>query len=256
MSKKDVALIHQVIPVHDLIRTHLEKIVDDTKLLKAIRVAASNGFEVDDKYYALTDDSNIYRVTMAMHPSYKLAYFKQQQWPEDWVEQVLSIVRKVWKEKYLPQVKPLSMKPVSGTADAIDEWEFGLHAEQSSADALELYLSTGTIPCTDPIAYWHAQCKSGVIPEALAKMALDYLSVPASSTDVKHAFSLSGRVVTPLCSSLEDESIRATVLLNSWLSIPGLVTEKVFKNHLVVGWKRGKNCAATQAALDAAEAAA
>ncbi|KIJ27720.1 hypothetical protein M422DRAFT_190652, partial [Sphaerobolus stellatus SS14] len=100
MSKKDVATIHQVIPIHDTIRTGLDKICEEEKLLKAICIAASNGFEISDKYYSLTDDSIVY----FMHPSYKLAYFKQQQWEKEWMDRVLEIVNGIWKNRYLPHL--------------------------------------------------------------------------------------------------------------------------------------------------------
>ncbi|KIJ43404.1 hypothetical protein M422DRAFT_119269, partial [Sphaerobolus stellatus SS14] len=100
MSKKDVATIHQVIPIHDIIHTSLNKICEEEKLLKAIRITTSNGFEISDKYYSLTDDSIVYHVAMVMHPSYKLAYFKQQQWEKEWMDRVLEIVNGIWKNRY------------------------------------------------------------------------------------------------------------------------------------------------------------
>jgi hypothetical protein len=50
--------------------------VDDTTLLPAVRAAALRGIVMMNKYYALTDDSSIYRVAMSkfgqsLHPNYE-----------------------------------------------------------------------------------------------------------------------------------------------------------------------------------------
>ncbi|KAI0061452.1 hypothetical protein BV25DRAFT_1771677, partial [Artomyces pyxidatus] len=48
----------------------------------------------------------------------------------------------------------------------------------------------------------------------------------ASSTDVERAFSRGSLNVSRLRHSLSDESTRAATVLQSWMSIPGLVHEK------------------------------
>jgi hypothetical protein len=93
-------------------------------------------------------------------------------------------------------------------------------------------------------------------------MAKDYLSCPgelffiylphetyniyfvkcsATSINVERLFSFSGKVVSPLRTHLNDESIQATVLLNSWLTFPELDVRRDFEERLVKGWKRGQN---------------
>ena len=60
----------------------------------------------------------------------------------------------------------------------------------------------------------------------------------ATSIDCERAFSLAGRVVSPLQASLGDESVRACVLLNSWSQIPGLLGKEEMQLLLEEGWKR------------------
>ena len=60
----------------------------------------------------------------------------------------------------------------------------------------------------------------------------------ATSIDCERAFSLAGRVVSPLRASLNDESVRACVMLNSWSQIPGLLGKEEMEFLLEEGWKR------------------
>ncbi|KAJ6534286.1 hypothetical protein B0H19DRAFT_881596, partial [Mycena capillaripes] len=44
-------------------------------------------------YYARTDESNVYRIAMILHPGLKLAYFKKQRWPQALIDTAKSITR-------------------------------------------------------------------------------------------------------------------------------------------------------------------
>lgn len=98
----------------------------------------------------------------------------------------------------------------------------------TSADALEEYLSA---PCLsdvdDPLQHWNVFFTSSNNPEkrALARMATDFLSAPASSTDVERAFSRGGLTVSKRRHSLNDESTRAATILSSWAQVGGLIPE-------------------------------
>ena len=56
-------------------------------------------------------------------------------------------------------------------------------------------------------------------------MALDFLSAPASSTDIERAFSRGGLTVSKRRHSLSDESTRAATVLSSWATVKGLIPE-------------------------------
>ncbi|KAK0433216.1 uncharacterized protein EV420DRAFT_1234592, partial [Desarmillaria tabescens] len=61
----------------------------------------------------------------------------------------------------------------------------------------------------------------------LARMALDFLSAPATLTDVEQVFSYSGLVVNKHHHNLSLESTRANVILNSWGKVEGLIPKKI-----------------------------
>ncbi|PBK81605.1 hypothetical protein ARMGADRAFT_857341, partial [Armillaria gallica] len=62
---------------------------------------------------------------------------------------------------------------------------------------------------------------------ALARMALDFLSAPAASTDVEQVFSHGGLVINKWCHNLSAESTCANVILNSWDKVDGLIPKKI-----------------------------
>jgi hypothetical protein len=65
ISCSRVPLIHEVIPIFDALTAALDEFLDNTALLPAVRAAALRGIIMMNKYYALTDDSAIFRVAMS-----------------------------------------------------------------------------------------------------------------------------------------------------------------------------------------------
>ena len=60
ISQNKIPLVHDVIPIFDILMHTLNKFINDESCLPAIRAAALRGFSVLNKYYALTDDSIVY----------------------------------------------------------------------------------------------------------------------------------------------------------------------------------------------------
>jgi hypothetical protein len=92
-----------------------------------------------------------------------------------------------------------------------------------ASDALDLFLADP--PITSITDYWHTISSSRNPLASLAPMTIDFLSIPAASTDVEHAFSSGGLTVSDLRHSLSDESTRAATVLSSWAGVPGLISE-------------------------------
>jgi hypothetical protein len=66
ISKSKIPLIHQVIPIFDIITTALEDTINNDALPPVVRHAALRGYYMVNKYYTLTDDSIVYRIAMSM----------------------------------------------------------------------------------------------------------------------------------------------------------------------------------------------
>ncbi|KAG1812698.1 hypothetical protein EV424DRAFT_1326917 [Suillus variegatus] len=46
-----------------------------------------------NRYYQLTDQSEVYRIAMVLHPRHKLVYFRNARWEDDWVTTAEELVR-------------------------------------------------------------------------------------------------------------------------------------------------------------------
>ncbi|KAG1853540.1 hypothetical protein C8R48DRAFT_558143, partial [Suillus tomentosus] len=75
-----------VIPAMDLIDDKLTSYSQDRKYLPAIRAAVCLAKKTLNRYYELTDTSEVYRIAMVLHPRHKLSYFKNAGWEDEWVD--------------------------------------------------------------------------------------------------------------------------------------------------------------------------
>lgn len=73
-----------VIPVMDSIDDKLLAIARDRNHHPAIRIATLKAKNLLNKYYALTDASNIYRIAIQLHPWFRGRYFELRKWPIEW----------------------------------------------------------------------------------------------------------------------------------------------------------------------------
>ncbi|KAJ3511644.1 hypothetical protein NMY22_g15587 [Coprinellus aureogranulatus] len=249
LSRSAKLLVHEVIPIMDTLTAVFNEVIDDTSLHLAVRHAALCGARMLNKYYSKTDDSIVYRIAMILHPHYKMEYFTKAGWEAAWIAEACRIITHEWTTRYKPaSVVPVSTSQASSSSlvgASTDRFagireQFNFHRNASSstatADPLEEWLATPPIATNvklDPIKYW-SDMKAGGHP--LAQMALDYLSVPATSTDVERAFSKGGLTVSKLRHLLSDALTRAQSVLGEWTKVPGLVPfekiVKVFKDKL------------------------
>lgn len=119
ISTSGRALVHQVIPYIDVLTRHVDAFAADETLTPAVRAAARRGRLILDKYYSLTDDSIVYRIAMSkhplscrllhangillvLHPNYKMNYFRDQGWEEEWVSAAMELTRSEWAAYYRP----------------------------------------------------------------------------------------------------------------------------------------------------------
>ena len=87
--------------------------------------------------------------------------------------------------------------------------------------------------------YWHQQRVAGVTVN-LARMALDFLSAPATSVDVERLFSFSGKTISKLRNRMSADTSTATVLVGSWARVPDLLAKESFKDKLRRRWRSRK----------------
>lgn len=66
ISRSNIPLVHKVIPIFDIITVALNEFIDNTTLPAIVWHAALRGMIMLNKYYALTDDSIIYQLSMSV----------------------------------------------------------------------------------------------------------------------------------------------------------------------------------------------
>ncbi len=104
----------------DILTCELEKCLKNSDILPVMRAAVARGLAIIDKYYSKTDESIMWKTAMstllfflasdltlvllAMHPRYKLDYFRSQNWLTDWIKTAEDSVRETWVKYYKPTI--------------------------------------------------------------------------------------------------------------------------------------------------------
>lgn len=90
--------------------------MDGDQFSLPIKIALDLGKRIMNKYYNLTDESEIYRVSIGtlsvlsvricltlvivLHPGLKLQYFKDNKWPQQWQDDAIAITRRIFDDEY------------------------------------------------------------------------------------------------------------------------------------------------------------
>jgi len=69
ISQSNIPLIHEVIPIFDILSRILDDFVNDNEKFPAVRAAARRGHAMLNKYYGITDESIMYRIAICMFNS-------------------------------------------------------------------------------------------------------------------------------------------------------------------------------------------
>ncbi|KIL63966.1 hypothetical protein M378DRAFT_79034, partial [Amanita muscaria Koide BX008] len=93
-------------------------------------------------------------------------------------------------------------------------------------DELAIYLSTDVEDITNPIAWWLE--RRSLYPR-LSRMALDYLTIPATSVDVERLFSRGRILLSHLRNRMSAQTTRALLCLGDWSLLDLIKNEDVRK---------------------------
>ncbi|KAF8867525.1 hypothetical protein BD779DRAFT_1464272 [Infundibulicybe gibba] len=94
-----------VIPAMDHIDRTFTTDALDPAYEPSIRAALVLGKKTLNRYYHLTDDSEVYRIAMVLHPRHKLQYFKDVGWEDDWIKTAKGIVQDEFQRSYAPRAR-------------------------------------------------------------------------------------------------------------------------------------------------------
>ncbi|KAF8994848.1 hypothetical protein BDZ89DRAFT_972050 [Hymenopellis radicata] len=101
---RDDANLASVIPAMDKLGRMLSTAVitksktDKVTLCKPLKAALLVAKDTLDKYYLLSDSSEVYRLALILHPKYKLGYFDDLGWLDDWKQDASDLVTRVFDE--------------------------------------------------------------------------------------------------------------------------------------------------------------
>lgn len=121
---RDSASITAVIPAMDTLTDSLNKHTN-TNYYPTIVASMKLAKKKMDRYYSLTDSSEVYRIAMGkcihlpctcsitnfysvLHPGLKLEYFRQHDWEAEWIEQAENMTREEYITTYEAQGKHLA----------------------------------------------------------------------------------------------------------------------------------------------------
>ncbi|GBE82272.1 putative AC9 transposase [Sparassis crispa] len=216
----DTPSLPMVIPAMDIIDEKLTNDSLDSDYEPCIRAALGMAKKTLNRYYNKTDPSNVYRIAMVLHPSHKLQYFRNAGWQVEWITTARALVCEEYDRAYAQcavNVEPTQMKqsectPSSNMFDNL--LNTNVSKGEDNRDELECYLDADTERVdSDTLGWWYARCKE--FPH-LSRMAMSYLTIPATSVDVERIFN-KGRILLPhLRNGLSAESIRALLCLAEW----------------------------------------
>ena len=124
-----------VIPAIDFINNKLTAHAHNRTLSLAIKASLELGKKTLNRYYSLTDSSEVYRIAMGMwpmfllvsssytcqsvlHPRHKLAYFKMAGLEQEWIKTARELVRDAFERSYKQedtwdQDEPTLDKPIT-----------------------------------------------------------------------------------------------------------------------------------------------
>ncbi|TFY61175.1 hypothetical protein EVG20_g7153 [Dentipellis fragilis] len=222
-----------VIPAMDHIDQHFATETLNTKLNPAIHASISIAKRTLNHYYNLTDSSEVYRIAMILHPRHKLEYFKHANWEADWIDTAREIVRDEFDRSYasvaIPDNEAADDAESSAETTEIQSQNIfdnlpALRKPKVSSrlDELARYLAADVENVADGLQWWHRQCSE--YPR-LSRMAINYLSIPATSVAVERVFSRGHLLLSHTQNCLSAQTTRALLCLGDW-SLLGLVKDE------------------------------
>ncbi|KAG8684327.1 hypothetical protein FRC08_013749 [Ceratobasidium sp. 394] len=212
----------------------------DEKQLAWMRHATKRALTVLNKNYGKMDESYQYRLAVLFHPSMRIHYLKQADWPQEWIDTTIKLTITIYEKFYKPA--GISNAQAQAKAPSTSQFAYSSYMSQLYKTVASAEKTVATCPVCEfvngavvfdydkegepvfcnPLVWWYNQRVAGNEWNRLTQMVLDILSMPATSVDVEHVFSFTGFTVGKRRHSLLSYSIQSTVMLGCY-SKAGLV---------------------------------
>jgi hypothetical protein len=166
----------------------------------------------------------MYAVSLILDPGCKMSYYQNNKWEKNAVvyakDALLQTIEAYGGTPSVVAAVPQSNQANSGKGfSTLDEdWDMAtkrLCLEKENE--LDRYLEASTISSHADILEWWKQ-NAHEYP-CLARIARDYLAIPATSAPAERVFSGGADLITKKRGSLSDDRIQAFMCLDSWLVV-------------------------------------
>ncbi|PSS37546.1 hypothetical protein PHLCEN_2v622, partial [Hermanssonia centrifuga] len=227
-SSEKYSTVWRTIPTLECLQERWEIMVKEPKFAK-ISFAIEAGLEKLRKWYKAVDDSDMYFICLALDPTYKIEYTKQN-WDNHHHQNGMVAFRKTF-DTYAEQYEPKTTKQAVAAQSTQITISRG-YASAFAQRAVVARLETGKIlhnpqhelddyleaplkdpdKITDAIAWWGIHSSQYPI---LSRLAHDYLAIQGSAVASERAFSSGGRTGTALRNQLAGKTFEALQILKS-----------------------------------------
>jgi hypothetical protein len=165
----------------------------------------------------------MYEVSLILDPGTKLEYCETRDWEAEAVAYAKNALLRTIETYGTPRVAADPQSGQAGRGAASSKKDINAvwtHKRKrpggEKGSELERYLAMPTVDTdVDVLEWWkqHARAFPG-----LARIARDYLAIPATSAPAERVFSRGADLITKKRGSLNEDTIRACLCLKSWWS--------------------------------------
>ena len=167
-----------------------------------------------EKYVKKLEDSPAYWSAMILHPGHKTKWIIQSL-KEDHREHVVAMFKDLFEKEYqhlgpAPALEPDRLP----TGHLIDDDYYDPPEDLAKKDEIKAYFELPQRPVADPLAWWIA--RKDEYPR-LAKMALDYLTIPSTACECERCFSRTKLTIGTQRHRLKAETIDMLACVKIWV---------------------------------------
>ncbi|PKB96103.1 hypothetical protein RhiirA5_258208, partial [Rhizophagus irregularis] len=102
MSSAKYPMLSSVVPLYNYLIDELEDYCESHDSSSDIVIATKAGIEKLERYYAKTDDTNMYTVATVLDPRLKLGYYEDHKWKQNFINFAKETVLDIYNTKYGP----------------------------------------------------------------------------------------------------------------------------------------------------------
>ncbi|CDO75398.1 hypothetical protein BN946_scf184855.g1 [Trametes cinnabarina] len=222
-----------VLPVYEQMRVSLEEHARNVTLAPPFRNAAAAGLEKLNQYYSEAKASQYTVIATVLHPSLRVRWFNKL--GDGFVTRAEAVFKHAFEDyaASFPCKDPASVPPsdqadtigndddflleaISATEDASSSQETTTDYDMVTASELDRYLAGEGGPCQlrMPLVWWRENANRFPI---IARMARDFLAIPATSVSVERLFSSSRHLCTDVRASFKATTITEAMCVKHWI---------------------------------------